>query len=72
MTFRIGIISDTHGLLGPEAERRLIGVHARAPRRIVCRAELRRRKSDGESACPRIIRVYDTLCAVFKTGDCVP
>src|SRR5258707_540585 len=26
MTFRIGIISDTHGLLRPEAERRLIGV----------------------------------------------
>jgi len=26
MTFRIGIISDTHGLLTPEAERRLAGV----------------------------------------------
>lgn len=26
MTFRIGIISDTHGLLRPEAERRLKGV----------------------------------------------
>jgi uncharacterized protein len=26
MTFRIGIISDTHGLLRPEAERRLTGV----------------------------------------------
>jgi len=26
MTFRIGIISDTHGLLRPEAERRLEGV----------------------------------------------
>jgi putative phosphoesterase len=26
MTFRIGIISDTHGLLSPEAERRLPGV----------------------------------------------
>jgi putative phosphoesterase len=26
MTFRIGIISDTHGLLRPEAEHRLIGV----------------------------------------------
>jgi uncharacterized protein len=26
MTFRIGIISDTHGLLRPEAERRLAGV----------------------------------------------
>ena len=26
MTFRIGIISDTHGLLRPEAERRLVGV----------------------------------------------
>ena len=24
MTFRIGIISDTHGLLRPEAERRLL------------------------------------------------
>ncbi len=47
----------------------LIGVHARAPRSIVCRAELGRRKSDGESACPRIIRVYATSCAVFKTGD---
>jgi putative phosphoesterase len=27
MMFRIGIISDTHGLLRPEAERRLAGVH---------------------------------------------
>src|ERR1700716_2978798 len=27
MTFRIGIISDTHGLLRPEAERGLRGVH---------------------------------------------
>ena len=27
MTFRIGIISDTHGLLRPEAERQLSGVH---------------------------------------------
>lgn len=27
MTFRIGIISDTHGLLRPEAERRLAGVN---------------------------------------------
>src|SRR4029078_10764882 len=26
MTFRIGIISDTHGLLRPEAERGLMGV----------------------------------------------
>jgi uncharacterized protein len=26
MTFRIGVISDTHGLLRPEAERRLAGV----------------------------------------------
>src|SRR6478672_7321918 len=26
MTFRIGVISDTHGLLRPEAERRLTGV----------------------------------------------
>jgi uncharacterized protein len=26
MMFRIGIISDTHGLLRPEAERRLAGV----------------------------------------------
>ena len=26
MTFRIGIISDTHGLLRPEAERGLAGV----------------------------------------------
>ncbi|RWB65728.1 metallophosphoesterase family protein [Mesorhizobium sp.] len=26
MTFRVGIISDTHGLLRPEAERRLAGV----------------------------------------------
>jgi uncharacterized protein len=26
MTFKIGIISDTHGLLRPEAERRLAGV----------------------------------------------
>ena len=26
MTFTIGIISDTHGLLRPEAERRLVGV----------------------------------------------
>jgi putative phosphoesterase len=26
MTFRIGIISDTHGLLRPDAERRLAGV----------------------------------------------
>jgi uncharacterized protein len=26
MTFKIGIISDTHGLLRPEAERRLTGV----------------------------------------------
>jgi uncharacterized protein len=26
MAFRIGIISDTHGLLRPEAERRLAGV----------------------------------------------
>jgi hypothetical protein len=26
MTFRIGIISDTHGLLRPEAERFLTGV----------------------------------------------
>jgi uncharacterized protein len=26
MMFRIGIISDTHGLLRPEAERRLTGV----------------------------------------------
>ena len=26
MTFRIGIISDTHGLLRPEAQRRLAGV----------------------------------------------
>jgi putative phosphoesterase len=26
MTFRIGIISDTHGLLRPEAEQRLAGV----------------------------------------------
>src|SRR5215218_7988425 len=26
MMFRIGIISDTHGLLRPEAERRLVGV----------------------------------------------
>jgi putative phosphoesterase len=26
MTFRIGIISDTHGLLRPEAERCLMGV----------------------------------------------
>jgi uncharacterized protein len=26
MTFRIGIISDTHGLLRPEAELRLAGV----------------------------------------------
>jgi putative phosphoesterase len=26
MTFRVGIISDTHGLLRPEAEHRLIGV----------------------------------------------
>jgi predicted phosphodiesterase len=26
MTFRIGIISDTHGLLRPVAERRLAGV----------------------------------------------
>ncbi len=26
MTFRIGILSDTHGLLRPEAERRLAGV----------------------------------------------
>src|SRR5258705_5413537 len=26
-------------------------------------------ESDGESACPRIIRVYATSCAVFKTGD---
>jgi hypothetical protein len=26
MTFRIGIISDTHGLLRPEAERMLVGV----------------------------------------------
>jgi uncharacterized protein len=26
MTFKIGIISDTHGLLRPEAERRLKGV----------------------------------------------
>src|SRR5665213_1936821 len=26
MTYRIGIISDTHGLLRPEAERRLAGV----------------------------------------------
>jgi hypothetical protein len=26
MTFRIGIISDTHGLLRPEAERLLTGV----------------------------------------------
>jgi predicted phosphodiesterase len=26
MTFRIGIISDTHGLLRPEAERGLTGV----------------------------------------------
>src|SRR6266404_2524999 len=29
-------------------------------------------ESDGESACPRTIRIYDTSCAVFKTGDCVP
>ncbi|MGT2466580.1 metallophosphoesterase family protein [Mesorhizobium atlanticum] len=27
MTFRLGIISDTHGLLRPEAERRLAGVN---------------------------------------------
>jgi uncharacterized protein len=27
MTFRIGIISDTHGLLRPEAERALMGVN---------------------------------------------
>jgi putative phosphoesterase len=27
MMFRIGIISDTHGLLRPEAERQLAGVH---------------------------------------------
>ncbi len=27
MTFRIGIISDTHGLMRPEAERRLKGVN---------------------------------------------
>jgi putative phosphoesterase len=27
MTFRIGIISDTHGLLGPEAESALTGVN---------------------------------------------
>ncbi|MBZ9810960.1 MULTISPECIES: metallophosphoesterase family protein [unclassified Mesorhizobium] len=27
MTFRIGIIADTHGLLRPEAERRLAGVN---------------------------------------------
>jgi putative phosphoesterase len=27
MTFRIGIISDTHGLLRPEAERRLAGAN---------------------------------------------
>src|ERR1700691_2385389 len=27
MTFRIGIISDTHGLLRPQAERRLAGDH---------------------------------------------
>jgi hypothetical protein len=26
MTFRIGIISDTHGLLRPDAERRLASV----------------------------------------------
>ena len=26
MMFRIGVISDTHGLLRPEAERRLAGV----------------------------------------------
>ena len=26
MTYRIGVISDTHGLLRPEAERRLAGV----------------------------------------------
>src|SRR4030095_6083005 len=26
MMFKIGIISDTHGLLRPEAERRLVGV----------------------------------------------
>jgi predicted phosphodiesterase len=26
MTFRIGIVSDTHGLLRPEAERRVAGV----------------------------------------------
>lgn len=26
MKFRIGVISDTHGLLRPEAERRLVGV----------------------------------------------
>ena len=27
MTFRIGVISDTHGLLRPEAERALTGVN---------------------------------------------
>src|SRR6266550_2864231 len=71
-----GRVPPCGGVAAPENRDRvtemglLIGVHARAPRRIVCRAELGRRSLTG--ACPRIIRVYDTSCAVFKTGDCVP
>src|SRR4029453_2286964 len=64
MTFRIGIISDTHGLLRPEAERALTGVnhiiHAGdigrpeiidALRRIAPVSAIRGNVDSGEWAC---------------------
>ena len=40
MMFRIGIISDTHGLLRPEAERRLAGVDHIVHVGDICRPEI--------------------------------
>jgi putative phosphoesterase len=79
MTFRIGIISDTHGLLRPEAERSLTGVnhiiHAgdigrpeivEALRRIAPVTAIRGNVDSGEWA-----REYPDTKLVRLAGKCI-
>lgn len=56
MTFRIGIISDTHGLLRPEAERRLAGVDHIIHGGDIGRPEI----IDALRASPRLPRSEET------------
>jgi predicted phosphodiesterase len=57
MTFKIGIISDTHGLLRPEAERHLAGVDHIIHGGDIGRPEI----IDALRRTPQLLRSGETL-----------